>query len=111
MAILTPEKLVELRELAKAATPGPWSLDPMFGVVVADAGVITETRDFPRCDNARFIAAANPETVLALLEAAAELAQLGWVTDQLESGDRECPYCEAIEPCGCEKSRKEADHG
>lgn len=63
-----------LRELALAATPGPWTYeeeeyapervrfpDGQFATVNGDSA---ET-----CETAAFIAAANPQTILALLDA------------------------------------------
>jgi hypothetical protein len=67
----------ELRRLAEAATPGPWQTDDanrtwvsasMPLLVVADCDV-NATDD--RKPNAAFIAAVNPQTVLALLDALA----------------------------------------
>lgn len=62
-----------LREAAENATPGEWCADDMFGVV-ADAGLngnfyIATCSGPDNRDNKRFIAAANPATVLALLDA------------------------------------------
>lgn len=61
-----------LREAAENATPGEWCADDMFGVV-ADAGLngnfyIATCSGPDNRDNKRFIAAANPATVLALLD-------------------------------------------
>ena len=91
-ARVTPEMLAELRRLAEAATPGPWYLDGPWWYgdddsaycisTAEDAGRIAVTIAPPRYifggerevrdANARFIAAANPAVVLALLDAAAE---------------------------------------
>ena len=82
----TPD-LTELRRLAEAATPGPWYLDGPWWYgdddsaycisTAEDAGRIAVTIAPPRYifggerevrdANARFIAAANPAAVLALL--------------------------------------------
>ena len=87
----TPD-VAELRRLAEAATPGPWYLDGPWWYgdddsaycisTAEDAGRIAVTIAPPRYifggerevrdANARFIAAANPAVVLALLDAAAE---------------------------------------
>ena len=87
----TPD-VAELRRLAEAATPGPWYLDGPWWYgdddsaycisTAEDVGRIAVTIAPPRYifggerevrdANARFIAAANPATVLALLDAAAE---------------------------------------
>ena len=79
---LTPEMLAELRQLAEAATPGPWaSGDPSFGEGNAQCIVSISERAMgrdiqgpnlrPALFDVEFIAAANPAVVLALLDAAA----------------------------------------
>ena len=87
----TPD-VAELRRLAEAATPGPWYLDGPWWYgdddsaycisTAEDAGRIAVTIAPPRYifggerevrgANARFIAAAHPAAVLALLDVAAE---------------------------------------
>ena len=65
----TPD-LAELRRLAEAATPGPWST-AAFQLVID----VAQRIDVGMCghrDDAAFIAAANPAVVLALLDVAAE---------------------------------------
>ncbi|MBX3533368.1 MAG: ead/Ea22-like family protein [Xanthobacteraceae bacterium] len=64
----------ELRELAEAATPGPWAatLDENYSVVTGPDGAAIALPDYETgiCleeADAAFIAAANPKTVLALL--------------------------------------------
>ena len=119
----TPD-VAELRRLAEAATPGPWYLDGPWWYgdddsaycisTAEDAGRIAVTIAPPRYifggerevrdANARFIAAANPAVVLALLDkldaAEARLAaieatdksklsiQYGWLT--YEVGEHTC---------------------
>ena len=68
-------KLDELEKLAKAATPGPWkvkfdiNVSDREGVSVLGAGGTDATAHFDRNrNNATFIAAANPATVLRLVE-------------------------------------------
>ncbi len=79
--------LEELKKLAKAATPGPWTSDEHYGCVETaetpdccddsdECRVIAKLNYTGRCCapvkeefNAAFIAAANPQTVLALLQA------------------------------------------
>lgn len=68
----------KLRELANAATPGPWFVneDANYGNIWVDSSVTKE--GVALCDggdwigpcaaNAAFIAAANPQTVLELLD-------------------------------------------
>lgn len=69
--------LDKLKELAKAATPGPWHTDA-GGYVVTTHPVNTPQGkirmeigvNYGDCsrDNREFIAAANPDTILKLLE-------------------------------------------
>ena len=109
----TPD-VAELRRLAEAATPGPWYLDGPWWYgdddsaycisTAEDAGRIAVTIAPPRYifggerevrdANARFIAAANPATVLALLDAAAERDALAAKVERVRalhksSGDAE----------------------
>lgn len=61
-----------LREAAENATPGEWRTDDHYGVI-ADAGLnanyyIASCSGSDNRSNKRFIAAANPATVLALLD-------------------------------------------
>ena len=80
---LTPETLAELRQLAEAATPGPWaSGDPSFGEGNAQCIVSISERAMgrdiqgpnlrPALFDVEFIAAANPAVILTLLDTAAE---------------------------------------
>ena len=78
----------ELRKLAEAATPGPWnyyddSLSTGRIEIVALGKTVTRIyRSVPEEDgaNAEFIAAANPQTIIALLDTieaqAAEIEEL-----------------------------------
>ena len=52
----------ELRSLAAAATPGPWTAGP-FGVSSASQPFVPATQD-----DARYMAACDPQTILALLD-------------------------------------------
>jgi Ead/Ea22-like protein len=84
---MTPAKLAELRALAEKATQGPWSARPdIGGLESATALIIWPQNSIPRSGvsrmlgscgtdaegkgeaNLAFIAAANPQTVLALLD-------------------------------------------
>ena len=67
----------KLRQLAQKATPGPWGYELDHGSYLriysdADSGIVDGCGccGSPNCDevNATFIAAANPATVLALLD-------------------------------------------
>ena len=65
---MTPD-LAELRRLAEAATPGPWEHDGEGEVWGRGYDMISHPC---MVADARYIAAANPSVVLALLDAAAE---------------------------------------
>ena len=83
--------ITELENLAKAATPGPWAQSTCFDIVIQ-----SETREslfvakMPRghgeCSaNAKFVAAANPQTILTMIELLREMGEA------LESiGDTAC---------------------
>lgn len=77
-------KYEELRALAEAATPGPWdwraNMEEGFVVHERPAGTIYSFSNSK--ENAAFIAAANPATVLALL------AENGRLKETLELIDR-----------------------
>ena len=83
----TPD-VAELRRLAEAATPGPWST-AAFQLVIDVARRI----DVGMCghrDDAAFIAAANPATVLALLDDADALrAELAHMTEARDNARAE----------------------
>lgn len=76
MKTMTPETIAELRRLAEAATPGPWSY---FGPDQHGCDPCIESADHYVTDlhatdeDAAYIVAANPAVMLALLDAAAEL--------------------------------------
>lgn len=90
---MTPEQMAELRLLAEKATPGPWwidshghrmsSEDGMQTVFVTDSKMAPATRHkdtgnlshWPNDWDASFIAAANPATVLWLLDHIVQLQQ------------------------------------
>ncbi|MFC9761684.1 hypothetical protein [Rhodococcus jostii] len=84
-------KLEELEALAKAATPGPWSVyDRGVGYMIAlDNGVGHRVlpegfrTDLGRKEDAEFIAAADPQTVSELV------AHIRWLKKELEATDRE----------------------
>lgn len=81
MTTLTPDSLAALRKLAEAATPGPWCSVEYTGFVCIQASRDFGDRDllneksihFPGSENFRYrdngayIAAANPQTMQALL--------------------------------------------
>lgn len=83
MTDITPERIAELRRLAEAATPGPWELIPRAAANRDDPEpfVVFEWHEsqygrYPENDStllgdedAAYIAAANPATMLALLDA------------------------------------------
>jgi hypothetical protein len=61
--------LNKLEALAKAATPGPWSSDGTC--VDAENEIIADAKPF----DAAYIAAANPETILRLIELLKEMGE------------------------------------
>jgi len=71
---MNQQKLNELREIAKRATPGPWRYSPAtfyedWTIETPECFVKQEESDVPISDNdGRYIAAANPATVLELLD-------------------------------------------
>ncbi|HFQ8089029.1 TPA: ead/Ea22-like family protein [Pseudomonas aeruginosa] len=78
----------ELRRLAKAATPGPWEYQAPLKILAADRTsivLIALSHANYREDeaNSRLIAAANPKTILALLD---EIDQLKAESDRLRQG-------------------------
>lgn len=66
------DKYAKLREAAEKATPGPWDHDgPESSIIVWSSEndrVCFMTSDGPAKANAAYIAAANPQVVLALLD-------------------------------------------
>ena len=68
-----------LRELAQQATPGPWCAQQPnagdSGCEVAAFGGIEQVCDGLNEANAAFIAAANPQTILALLDTHARMLE------------------------------------
>lgn len=85
---MTNDELHTLKALAEAATPGPWHVayEGSSDWTVFDEKANIHVADVHRhravdCPDARFIAAANPQTVLALLaevERLREEAQLSY---------------------------------
>lgn len=65
--------LAELRRLAEAATPGPWKVDDFTTVTEADEGTTLWVDvcggDTQAEKDAAYIAACDPQTVAALVEA------------------------------------------
>jgi hypothetical protein len=50
MSDLTPERLAELRELAGAATPGPWFFDGYSRIASTAKGAAYDDIEFPECE-------------------------------------------------------------
>ena len=78
---MTPEQLDELERLAKAATPGPWVMNSdddsycgrYYGLFGGEKCVIPidwNVQNYPAVhdEDAQFIAAANPQVVLELIQ-------------------------------------------
>jgi hypothetical protein len=89
--LLTDEKLADLRAKATAATPGPWSwagdepwlCAPDLAHVVEDGSgtiVVEATWEYVEGDDAEYLAAADPTTVLELLD---EIVRLRQENDEL----------------------------
>ncbi|EFO8331508.1 ead/Ea22-like family protein [Salmonella enterica] len=57
-----------LREVATVATQGGWYIDYDFDVCHESGAFLAETHGGNLAQNAKFIAAANPATILALLD-------------------------------------------
>lgn len=79
---MTAERRAEIAELARKATPGPWFTDDPWIVATRDAAGAIEylaaTNDLDTGNDqqerdAAFIAACDPQTILALLDRIAEL--------------------------------------
>lgn len=113
MSTLTPEDRARLRDLAAKATPGPWvrtgrdgrdySLSPATGALLVDYAPIKQ-----KCADAVYIAAADPATVTALLDAldAAEAERAeAWGKGHRTPWVREPDECEcgawSSNECGC----------
>lgn len=68
---MNDEDLNKLEALAKAATPGPWRVDNLRGLVAGAKAVISGSAEcdgyFPHEDDGLFVAAANPAAILELI--------------------------------------------
>jgi hypothetical protein len=77
--------LEKLEKLAEAATPGAWESDCEFMLIFVGNAMVAEMRGYgaglPQADNARFIAAFNPEAAKALI---AELREAREALRQLQ---------------------------
>lgn len=93
--MLTPEQLTDLREKIRSATPGPWEvhsdfrlrcleIEALFGarkVVESDTNIRSGVI---RKEDATYIAAANPATILQLLDMIERLEkEADWLSSQL----------------------------
>lgn len=110
----------ELRRLAKAATPGPWSCNRHWAIVggptleftngaaqqqIAMACWQSWMREEELRNNAAFMAAANPKTILALLdEIDGLLAQHGRDSSELRA------LCQARDDARKERDRLKAEN-
>ncbi len=100
----------ELRRLAKAATPGPWEYQAPLKILAADRTsivLIALSHANYREDeaNSRLIAAANPKTILALLdEIDGLLAQHGRDSSELRA------LCQARDDARKERDRLKAEN-
>ena len=62
-------ELAQLKAAIKEATPGEWYVDYDFDVCTENYGFIAETHGNNLVHNAQYIALANPQNILALVEA------------------------------------------
>lgn len=117
--MITKEQLAELASLARAATPGPWKtgkrrqvvgpydvcVDTDIGPKVLLSGNSNFIADGER--DAAFAAAANPVTVLALLDRIAELqqdaARYRWLTQDAYIGECFTERGTVLEICGTDR--------
>lgn len=83
--------LDELEKLAQAATPGPWSY--IRDIVIGDRSKILESLN-DSVDDARFVAAANPATIIEMI---AEIRELRSVLSELSRVDFGKTWNEAAE--------------
>lgn len=65
---MTPEQRAELRKAPEEATPGPWTVNGKQSVRGSFGEYIAKTNWLNGANNARHIAAANPATILQLLD-------------------------------------------
>ena len=99
---MTPSKL---KELAMKATPGPWTLgwfesggQPLISGIVKEEKTIVAAYSHTSDSDALHIAAANPETILKLLQERDELiAALDAITEPM--GYDEEAECRALRKC------------
>lgn len=69
-------ELAQLKAAIKEATPGEWYVDYDFDVCTENYGFIAETHGNNLVHNAQYIALANPQNILALVEALEKAQQV-----------------------------------
>lgn len=101
---ITPELLAQLKEKAQKATPGDWMELCGNSVITHDYNIAAYV---VRVDDARHIAAANPQVVLALIEEFGRLdKEADWLAMELEKREHGCEWCGVsncsryTSPCG-----------
>ena len=105
--------LKKLREVAEAATPGPWvnGVDTVYYegcVTLATSRVGTDPKFFRK--DAAYIAALNPQTALALLDRLEALEHGKQLTIELLSWGSYCG-CDSDENCEwCDKAKEIGNH-
>jgi len=82
-----------LRELAEKATKGNWTRGGFKTVRTTEFGRVATAENYATAkEDASFIAAANPQTILALLDEVealrVEAGRLEWLWDQLRESDK-----------------------
>lgn len=96
---LSPETLTQLEQLAKAATPGKRFANKIPGTVALwqvhtgdESKPIFSTRTKNDEANAKFDAALDPQTVLALIAGCVALTEI----DDLDTGQEPCRFVEKV---------------
>ena len=105
---MTEKELDALETAAKAATPGPWVIDPILNILSKDEIVYVDGDDsIGYVNNIKYIAAANPAAVLELIAA---LRQARAERDWLAEKNQDTP-CELGMKClHPDSSRKNKNH-
>jgi hypothetical protein len=80
--MITPQTIADLRAKAEAATCGPWWTEPSYadngeysGLDIVSPVAVVHGEAAMNDDDTRFVAAANPQTIIALLDHIATLEQ------------------------------------
>jgi hypothetical protein len=94
MTDLTDTTLSALRAKAEAATPGPWEHNGRAVSICREKSKLVIIADGMYYRNASYIAAANPATILALLDALAEARkEIGQLMTEIYKVNGSCCDC------------------